>query len=96
MPTLTLQARAMAASRKTDKRSSKGLGSLRRTFHTTILIDSILVGNHSPAQPHANEYVGQTLNSPFLIGTPGVFRVASILPGQYFTAKVPPEGKPFL
>jgi hypothetical protein len=67
MPTLTLQARAIAANRKTDKRSSKGFGSLRRTFHTTILIDSILVGNHSPAQPHPNEYVGQILNSPFRV-----------------------------
>jgi len=35
-------ARAIAVSRKIDNRSTAGLGSFRKTFHTTMVIDSIL------------------------------------------------------
>jgi hypothetical protein len=38
-----------------DRRSTAGFGSLRRIFHTTMLIDSILRAGES-----ANESVGQT------------------------------------
>jgi len=47
------QARAEAASRKTDATNNQGFGSLRRTCHIMMLIDPIL-----PAEEPANESVG--------------------------------------
>ena len=47
-------ARAVAANRSNDNNSSRGFGSLRRTFQTMMLIDSIL-----RAGEPANESVAQ-------------------------------------
>ena len=51
----TAYERAIAASKNSVNTSRAGFGSLRRTFHTTMLIDSIL-----RAGGPANESVGQT------------------------------------
>jgi len=57
-------ARAIAVNKKIVNRSTAGFGSLRKTFHTTMLIDSILRAGES-----ANESVGRTRRYNSGIGT---------------------------
>ena len=55
---------AMAVNTKIVNTSTAGFGSLRKTFHTTMLIDSILRAGES-----ANESVGRTRRYNSDIGT---------------------------
>jgi hypothetical protein len=60
----------MAVNRKIDNRSTAGLGSRRRTFHTTMLIDPTL-----RAEESANESVGHARIYNSSIGTKITLRV---------------------